>query len=99
MLQKVLVDDKKTIFHKNVYKSKISPGKCRSSRQNKLKSSFSGRQTFRRRVFNDQGVMWICNVSNGSAALVLSAVVICRMIVKMLFDFIFSETSSDKCCK
>ena len=27
----MLVDDKKTIFHKNVYKSKISAGKCRSS--------------------------------------------------------------------
>ena len=29
--KKVLVDDKKIIFHKNVYKSKISAGKCRSS--------------------------------------------------------------------
>ena len=31
---------------------------------------------------------------NGPAALVLSAVVIRRMIVKMLFVFVFSETLS-----
>ena len=41
----------------------------------------------------------MCNVShmycfNGQSALVLSAVVIHRMIVKMLFGFLFSETFS-----
>ena len=62
--KKVLVDDKKTIFHKYDYKSKISFGKCRSSWQNKLKSSFAGRQTFRMYVCNDRVVMWMCNVSH-----------------------------------
>ena len=43
--------------------------------------------------------MWMCNVShtycfNGPSALVPSAVVIRRMIVKMLFVFLLSETLS-----
>ena len=53
-------------------------------------------------VFNDRGggVIWMCNVShtyccNGPAALVLSAVVIRRMIVTMLFVFLFNETLSE----
>ena len=48
-------------------------------------------------VFNDLGVIWMCNVShtyccNGPAASVLTAVDIRRMILKMLFVFLFSET-------
>ena len=92
--KKVLVDDKKTTFHKNVCKSKISAGKCRSSCRNKLKSSFVGRKTFRMHVCNDRGVMWMCNVShtycfNRPSALVPSAVVIRRMIVKIVVCFSF----------
>ena len=44
-------------------------------------------------VCSDRVVLWMCNVShtycfNGPSALVLSAVVIRRMIVKMLFVFL-----------
>ena len=64
-----------------------------------VKSSVAGRQIFRMHVFNDRGVMWMCTVShtycfNGPSALVLSAVVIHRIMVKMLFVFLFSETFS-----
>ena len=48
--------------------------------------------------------MWMCNEShayccNGPAALVLSAVVIRRMIVKMLFVFLLSEVIQQVNCE
>ena len=38
----VLIDDKKTIFHKNFHKSKISAGKCRRRKDNRLILLYKG---------------------------------------------------------
>ena len=49
-------------FFQECYKSRSPTDKCRSLRQTKQNSSFSGRQSFRTPAFNDRGPMQIGNV-------------------------------------
>ena len=90
---------RRKVNHLNVYKFRSPADKCRSLRQNKLNSSFSGRKSFRTPVFNDRGLMQTDIVSDTycchrPTALALSAVVIRRMMVETLSSVLFSETFS-----